>query len=109
MLSVSSWGRLLDVALEEETLSWVLDVDVDVALDVGFAVLSLDLPLSLAAGGIADGPALEVRLGGLKGSLRRFCWGSPAMMVYGLVGVDVLVDKEAEVLTRVAIWKRGVR
>ena len=89
-------------------MGWDLDADVDVALDVDLAVLSLALPLSLAAGGIADGPALEVRLGGLKGSLRRFCWGSPAM-ICGLEVVDVLVDKEAELLTRVAIWRRAVR
>lgn len=90
-------------------MGWILDVDVDVALDVGLVVLSLALPFSLAAGGIADGPALEVRLGGLKGSLRRFCWGSPAMMyVYG-EAIGALVDKEAESLTRVAIWRRGVR
>lgn len=86
-----------------------MDVEVEEALDVGLVVLSLALPFSLAADGIADGPALEVRLGGLNGSLRRFCWGSPAMMyVYGEV-IDVLVDKEAESLTRVAIWIRGVR
>lgn len=65
-----------------------LDDNVDVSTsaeggfdEVGWAAVSLALPLFLAAvDGPADGPALEVRLGGLKGSLRRFCWGSPAMI-----------------------------
>lgn len=67
---ISAWGRLLDGTL---VLDWVLDVDADAGFE-DLDVVSFALPFSFAVDDdSAEGPELDVRLGGLNGSLRRFC------------------------------------